>query len=87
MATEPPGKHPDTAREPDDRVGVWQVAPAWSARAPADCRPAARRRVGQDLTAVRDPIGPEISPDHRAAGDLDAILLLSGSWPRVFPGL
>ena len=86
MATEPPGKHPDPVEEPDDRAGIWQVAPARWARAMPDSRLTAQRRVGQDFIAVPNPSGPAMASD-RAGGDLDAVLPGSRSWPRVFPGL
>jgi hypothetical protein len=87
MATEPPRRHPATARKPDDRAGTWQVAWVQSAGAMIDRQPPPRTLAGCDFVAVRDPIGPVMAPDDRAGGDRDAVLPLSGSWPRVFPGL
>jgi hypothetical protein len=82
MAMEPLHARPGTAEKTGDPLGIWQVAPAQSARTMSDHRLRVQSRVRHDFTAVPDPIDP-----GAARGDCDPVSPLSGCWPRVFPGL
>jgi hypothetical protein len=92
MTREPPGDVCGAKRKGEGALGPWQVARAEPGRATAASPLAPQARIGESATPWHDAIKPRaivsgMASDPHITDDLDAVSLLPGSWPRVFPGL
>jgi hypothetical protein len=84
MTRQPPAEGPGTADKREGALGIWRVAKTGLGCAVTYSPPAPSIRVTQNGVSRRH-IEPATPPSRD--DDLDAVLPVPESWPRVFPGL